>query len=331
MLSFLGLVSGIGLLIFGGSMLVRGASEVAAKLGVSPLIVGLTVVGFGTSAPELFINVIGALRGETDLAFGNVVGSNISNLALVLGITALVSPLKLHGQIVRREVPLLLLATTFITVMVLDRPLENMPSMIERSESIVLLLLFCIFIYITVNDFLRARQGDQAHVDQLVVDLEIHQAAMLEHDGRYRWLLVVAGLLLLFVGGELTVRNGTTLATGLGVPTTIIGLFLVAVGTSMPELVTSIIAAVRGESDLALGNVVGSNIFNSLIVLPASGLIAQISLPEWGIGDLLVSWVLTALLIPVFIFGDGRLDRKLGAFLLLAYFGYAAVRVNGAM
>jgi len=331
MLSFFGLVSGIGLLILGGSMLVRGASEVAAKLGVSPLIVGLTVVGFGTSAPELFINVIGALRGETDLAFGNVVGSNISNLALVLGITALVSPLKLHGQIVRREVPLLLLATTFITVMVLDRPLENMPSMIERSESIVLLLLFCIFIYITVNDFLRARNTDQVYIDQLVVDLEIHQAAKLKHDGRYRWLFVVAGFALLFVGGELTVTNGTTLATGLGVPTTIIGLFIVAIGTSMPELVTSIIAAVRGESDLALGNVVGSNIFNSLIVLPASGLISQISLPAWGIGDLLVSWVLTALLIPVFILGDGRIDRRLGAFLLIAYVVYAVVRVNAAM
>ena len=142
MLSFLGVLAGIATLIVGGALLVRGASEIATRLGVSPLIVGLTVVGFGTSAPELVINVVGALRGETGLAFGNVVGSNISNLALVLGAAAVIAPIKIQGQLVRREVPLLLLATTIITVMALDQLLEGLPGMIGRSEGFVLLSLF---------------------------------------------------------------------------------------------------------------------------------------------------------------------------------------------
>lgn len=322
MLAFIGLVVGIAMLIGGGTLLVRGASEIATRLGVSPLIVGLVVVGFGTSAPELVINVVGALRGETGIAFGNVVGSNISNLALVLGAAALITPISIQGQLVRREVPLLLLATTVITLMALDGPLEGRAAMIGRSEALVLLSLFGIFLYINVLDLVDARRSDK-----LIADIEHHQRAAIDPHSRYRWAFVAGGMALLFVGGEITVRNGVTLATSLGISSTVVGLFLVAVGTSMPELVTSIVAARRGESDLALGNVVGSNIFNSLVVLPASGLISQIPVPRGGIGDLVVSWGLAALLIPIFILLKGRLSRKTGAFLLLTYFGYAFIRI----
>ncbi len=322
MLAFIGLVTGIALLIGGGTLLVRGASEIATRLGVSPLIVGLVVVGFGTSAPELAINVFGALRGETGLAFGNVVGSNISNLALVLGAAALVAPMAIRSQLVRREVPFLLLVTAIITVMALDGPLEGLPAIISRSESVVLLSLFCIFIYINVLDFVDSRRSDK-----LIVDIEHNQFIDRDPYSRYRWLFVVGGMALLFGGGEVTVRNGVALATNLGVSATIVGLFIVAVGTSMPELVTSIIAARRGESDLALGNVVGSNFFNSLIVLPASGIISQIPVPRGGIGDLALSLVLAALLLPLFFLREARLSRKTGAFLLLLYFSYAALRI----
>jgi cation:H+ antiporter len=322
MLAFIGLVVGIAMLIGGGTLLVRGASEIATRLGVSPLIVGLVVVGFGTSAPELVINVVGALKGETGIAFGNVVGSNISNLALVLGAAALITPISIQGQLVRREVPLLLLATTVITLMALDGPLEGLPAMIGRSEALVLLSLFCIFIYMNVLDLVDARRSDK-----LIAEIEQHQRIIIDPQSRYRWAFVAGGIVLLFVGGEITVRNGVTLATSLGISSTVVGLFLVAVGTSMPELVTSIVAARRGESDLALGNVVGSNIFNSLVVLPASGLISQIPVPRGGIGDLVVSWGLAALLIPLFILREGRLSRRTGAFLLLAYFGYAFIRI----
>lgn len=325
MLSFLGLFAGIAFLIGGGVLLVRGASEIATRLGVSPLIVGLTIVGFGTSAPELVINVVGALRGETGLAFGNVVGSNISNLALVLGAAVLIAPIKIRGQLVRREVPLLLLATTVITVMALDGPLEGLPAMIGRSEAIILLSLFCIFVYINVLDFVETRESDQ-----LIADIAHNPLIEMDLHSKFRWVYVVGGMALLFFGGDMTVRNGVAIAASLGVPSTIVGLYLVAVGTSMPELVTSIVAATRGESDLALGNVVGSNIFNSLIVLPTSSLISQIPVPQGGVGDLGLSLFLTAILIPIFIFGDARLGRATGAFLLLVYFAYAVIRINFA-
>ncbi len=323
MFSFLGLFLGVALLIGGGTLLVRGATEVATRLGVSPMVVGLVIVGFGTSAPELMINVVGALRGETDIAFGNVVGSNISNLALVLGAAALIAPLYIQGQLVRREVPLLLLATCIITVMVLDVPLEGLPAMIGRSEGIILLSLFCIFIYINVLDHVELQQADP-----LIENIEHNPLIAMDPHSRFRWLFVLGGIVLLMVGGEVTVKSGVAIATSLGVPTTIVGLFMVAVGTSMPELVTSVVAALRGQSDLALGNVVGSNIFNSLIVLPASSVIAQIPLPPGGVTDLLVSVLLTALLIPIFILGEARLGRRTGSFLLLFYIVYAVARIS---
>lgn len=322
MLSFIGLFAGIAVLIGGGSLLVRGASEIATRLGVSPLVVGLTVVGFGTSAPELVINVIGALRGETDIAFGNVAGSNISNLALVLGAAILIAPIRIQGQLVRREVPLLLLATTVITVMALDQLLEGLPAMIGRSEGIILISLFCIFVYINVLDFVETRASDQ-----LIADIAHSPLIETDSHNRFRWLFVVGGMALLTIGGEMTVRNGVSIAGNLDMSPAIVGLFLIAIGTSMPELVTSIVAATRGESDLALGNVVGSNIFNSLIVLPASSLISQVPVPKGGIGDLLLSMFLTAFLVLIFLFGDARMGRKEGIFLLLLYFGYAAQRI----
>lgn len=325
MLSFVGILFGIAVLIGGGALLVRGASEIAAGFGVSPMIVGLTIVGFGTSSPELVVNILGALEGAPGLAFGNVVGSNISNLALVLGAAAILSPIAIQGEIVRRELPLLLLATTMITVMALDGPLEGMPAAIGRTDGIVLLLMFCIFIYISAQDLVRMRRKDP-----LLANIRESSIVFTPDKGRFSWLLVLAGFALLFVGGELTVRNGVEFAGQIGVSTTIIGLFVVAIGTSMPELVTSIIAARRGESDLALGNVIGSNIFNSLMVLPVSGVIAPIPVPTGGVTDLVASWVLAAVLIPIFFFGKAYLGRVSGAAFLLAYAGYAIVRVASA-
>ncbi|MGI9237868.1 MAG: calcium/sodium antiporter [Woeseiaceae bacterium] len=325
MLSFLGVVAGIVTLIIGGGLLVRGASEIATRLGVSPLVVGLTVVGFGTSAPELVINVVGALRGETAIAFGNVVGSNISNLALVLGVAILIAPIRIQGQLVRREVPLLLLATTVITVMALDNVLEGLPAIIGRSEGVILVSIFCVFAYINVLELVDARVSDQ-----LITDIAHNPVVEADPHSRFRWLFVIGGMALLAVGGEMTVRNGVSIAASLGVSPAIVGLFLIGVGTSMPELATSIVAATRGESDLALGNVVGSNIFNSLIVLPASSIISQVPVPNGGVGDLMLSLFLTAILVPIFLFGDARLGRKEGIFLLTLYIGYATTRIYTA-
>jgi cation:H+ antiporter len=325
MLSFAGIVVGITLLIAGGALLVRGASEIAAGYGISPMVVGLTIVGFGTSSPELVVNVIGATRGATGIAFGNVVGSNISNLGLVLAAAAIFSPIAIRGEVVRRELPLLLLATTMMMVMALDRPLEGATAAIGRIDAIILMLMFCIFIYIVVLDLIRIQRQDP-----LLVDIKESPMVIAPRQGRMRWILVLGGFILLFIGGELTVRNGVELATQLGVSTAIVGLFVVGVGTSMPELVTSIIAAIRREPDLALGNVIGSNIFNSLMVLPVSGAITRMPVPEGGIGDLIFSWVLAACLIPMFFVGKALLGRASGVMFLLAYLTYVIFRVNNA-
>ena len=278
MITFAGLVLGIVILIAGGTLLVRGASEIASTLGVSPMVVGLTIVGFGTSSPELVINIIGASTGATGIAFGNVVGSNISNLGLVLGAAALMHPIVIQSALVRRELPLLLLVTTITTVMALDGPLEGGEASISRTDAVVLMLLFCIFIYITVLDLMRVR-----HKDHLLAEIKTSPVVIRSTRTRFQWLFVAAGFGLLYAGGRLTIDNGVALATQLGVSTAIVGLFVVAIGTSMPELVTSAIAAARKESDLALGNIIGSNIFNSLVVLPASGVIASVPVPPGGL------------------------------------------------
>ena len=324
MSSFFGIVAGLTLLIVGGGLLVTGASQLAARFGVSPMIVGLTIVGFGTSAPELVVNIVGGLRGESALAFGNVIGSNISNLALVLGAAAMLQRIEIEGSVIRREVPLLLLVTTIMTVMALDTVLEGGTARIGVSDAVVLLLLFTLFIYITVQDVVLSKKNDA-----LLTEIEESTLVVTESVSRYNWAFLIGGFILLFVGGEMTVRYSVTFATTLGVSTTLVGLFVVAIGTSLPELITSVIAAWRKESDLALGNILGSNVFNSLIVLPASALAGTVTIPKGGVQDLAVSWLFTAALIPIFLIGRARLGRTSGIMLLIAYAAYAVIRIRG--
>lgn len=323
MLSLAGIAGGIAILILGGAMLVRGASDIATRHNVSPIIVGLVIVGFGTSSPELVVNIIGAATGASELAFGNAVGSNIANLGLILGLTVCLAPITIQGSIVRRELPLLLLATTMITVMALDGPLEGKPPVIGRSDSFVLLLVFTIFVYISILDMIRVQSKDT-----LLTEIALHTDAVATATSRPPWLMVLAGFALLYLGGEVTIRSSVSFAEIVGISEAIVGLFVVSLGTSMPELVTSVIAALRKESDLALGNIVGSNIFNSLVVLPVSGLIGKVNVPVGGVGDLAMSWLLAAILIPVFLLGKGRLGRGMGTLFLVAYAAYAVIRLT---
>ena len=324
MTSFLGILLGLALLVAGGGFLVTGASQLASRLGISPMIVGLTIVGFGTSAPELVVNIIGGLRGESGLAFGNVIGSNISNLALVLGAAALLQTIDIQSSVIRREVPLLLLVTTIVTVMALDNVLEGGTARIGVSDAVILLLLFTLFIYITVQDVILSKKNDA-----LLTEMEESPLVVTETVSRYHMAFIIAGFALLFVGGEMTVRYSVAFAAVLGVSTTLVGLFVVAIGTSLPELITSVIAAWRKEPDLALGNIHGSNVFNSLIVLPASALAGTVAIPKGGVQDLVVSWLFAAALIPIFLVGRARLGRTTGILLLVAYAAYAVIRVYG--
>jgi cation:H+ antiporter len=315
MATFFGIVFGLVLLIIGGGFL----------FGISPMIIGLTIVGFGTSAPELVVNIIGSIRGESALAFGNVIGSNISNLALVLGAAAMLQSIEIEGSVIRREVPLLLLVTTIMTVMALDTVLDGGVARIGVSDAVVLLLLFTVFVYITVQDVVLSKKNDA-----LLTEIEDSPLVVTDPISRYHWAFIVAGFALLFVGGELTVRYSVAFASVLGISTTLVGLFVVATGTSLPELITSLIAAWRKESDLALGNILGSNVFNSLIVLPASALAGTVAIPKGGVQDLIVSWLFAAALIPIFLIGRARLGRTSGMMLLAAYAAYAIMRVRGS-
>tara|TARA_R110002124_G_scaffold57084_1_gene160321 strand:- start:12039 stop:13016 length:978 start_codon:yes stop_codon:yes gene_type:complete len=317
------LVLGLVLLLLGGTGLVRGASGIASRHGVSPLLVGLTVVAFGTSAPELVVNIIGALSDETELAFGNVVGSNLANLGLVLCVAALIKPMKIEGQIVRRELPLLLLGSTVLLVMTLDKPLVGTAAQISRSDGVILLLLFGIFVYLTISDVLRQREDPLiANMNQLNTMIPPRLVASFQAD----WLFTVFGIVALAIGGQLTISQGAKLAELLGLSPVVIGMMVVAIGTSLPELVTSIIAAFNDESDLCVGNVIGSNIFNCLFVLPISALINPLPLPAGGVVDILLTLGFTVVLLFVFFYGRATMNRKIAAALLASYLGYMALR-----
>ena len=320
------LIVGLLLLLAGGTGLVKGASAIANHYGVSPLIVGLTVVAFGTSSPELVVNIVGAVRGETELAFGNVSGSNLANIGLVLATAAIFRPITIEGQLVRRELPLLLLGTTILLIMALDRPLNGLDPILTRSDGLILLLIFSIFIYMTISDYLFTKRQDP--LMQNILEMEEMLPKPVATGVLANWLFVIVGIIALTGGGQLTIVHGAMLAEKLGVEPVIIGMVIVAIGTSMPEFVTSIIAAFNKESDLCVGNVVGSNIFNSLVVLPISALVRPLPVPKGGLLDVGMSLLLAAAIILIFFFRKAHMSRRTGVLLLLVYLGYMIMRTT---
>ncbi len=314
------LIFGLMLLLGGGAAMVRGASGLAEGYGVPPLVVGLTVVAFGTSAPELVVNVLGALEGQTELAFGNISGSNLANIGLVLGSAAIITPMTLQGKIIRRELPLFLLGTTVLLIMMLDPLLRGERSVIDRSDGLIMLLLFGIFIYLTVWDFIRQ---DHDPLLTTIGELDIVSHA----ENRTNWILVIGGVVGLAIGGQITIIQGTELAETAGIPPVIVGMLVLAIGTSLPELITSIFAAMKGEADLCVGNVIGSNIFNGLFVLPISAMVNPLIVPDGGVLDILVSLTFAVFLIPIFIFGKALMNRQVGILFVIAYLAYMTFRV----
>jgi cation:H+ antiporter len=313
-------VAGIVLLLGGGEGMVRGAASLAQRLGVSPLAVGLTVVAFGTSAPELAVNVTAALAGTPAVAFGNILGSNMANIGLIVALAGAIRPLPITSVIVRREVPMMLLATAVAAAVGLDELLTGAPSVFDRGDGVVLLLLFTVFVYYTVNDVLaqRTARQDAATGLQGGVPGELGLPASLG--------LTAAGLAALLVGARLTVAGAVDLARDFGVPEEIIGLTLVAVGTSLPEMSASLVATVRGHSDLAIGNVVGSNVFNLLMILGTTAVIRPVPIPERGAHDVVVVGVLSLLLWAATASNGRRIIRAESALLFAVYFGYVAQR-----
>lgn len=321
--SFL-LVSGLALLLGGGNFLVTGASALARNLGVSPLVIGLTVVAFGTSAPELSINLLAALQGNSGISFGNIIGSNIANIGLILGLTAMVRPLSIESVIISREIPMMILVSLIALIAGSDVVLRSSPDVFDRSDGLVFLLLFGVFMYYTIGDVLKKKH------DPLVEEAEAFAGGKGLKDTALNLGMFFGGLAGLIAGGKLSVDAAVGIAGLLGVPQVIIGLTVVAIGTSLPELVTSLVAVFQGKADIAVGNVVGSNIFNLLLVNGTCSVLNPVAVPQsGGIFDLLMMVALSLFLLPMGMTHGRKIVRWEGALLLLLYLGYTVWRVAG--
>ncbi|MCA9595613.1 MAG: calcium/sodium antiporter [Myxococcales bacterium] len=306
------LVLGVVALYFGAEWLVRGAAGLARMLGVSPLVVGLTVVSYGTSAPELAVSTVAALDGKSDIALGNVVGSNIANIGLILGITALIAPPLVQGSLLRRELPVLLLATAAI-------PVFLMGGEIHRWEGILLVLGALLFTIATLKWSGRASPESEELPD--VPEAGGSKIGLA--------LLSLLGLGVLLVGGKVFVTGAVGMALQLGMSERVVGLTVVAVGTSLPELAASLVAAMRGHSEIAVGNVVGSNIFNVLLILGTASALRPITgdLSAMRL-DLAVVGLLTVLCV-ISMRAQRRIPRWEGGVFLAIYVSFLALLVAG--
>ena len=313
-----GLVAvGLVVLTLGADALVRGAGALALRLGLSALVVGLTVVAFGTSSPEMAVSAEAALSGDSAIALGNVVGSNLFNLALILGVTALIRPLTVDPALVRRDLPVMLAATVAVVVFLLD-------GVVSRFEGVLLLASLVGYTGISIRASRReARSADAERSD------EARAAAEAARGPLWKALAgLVGGLAALVVGAGWLLGGAVSLAEGVGVSPAVIGLTLVAAGTSLPELATSVVAARRGQPEIALGNVVGSNTFNGLGVLGLAAVLHPVEQGGVTWPTLLAMLAVSALAVGL-VWVRGRLGRAEGAVLILAYAAYAATLFAG--
>ena len=312
-MSYVLLIIGFVLLIKGASFLVDGAASLGRRLNVSDLVIGLTVVAFGTSTPELFVNIFASIKGNTDIAIGNILGSNIANIFLILGISAVIFPLAVSKGTVWKEIPLSLLAALLLGVMANDRLIDKSSvSVLTRIDGIVFISFFIIFIYYSVSIAKRIEGIDE--------QLPRKQYGLLKS-----FLLTIGGLIGLGIGGNLIVDSAAYIASKLGISESLIGLTVVAVGTSLPELATSAVAAYKKNVEIAVGNVVGSNIFNIFFVLGLSSIIKPLPLQAGCNIDIGVV-ILASLLLFISMFTGKKhsLDRWEGIVLITLYCSYIA-------
>jgi len=312
LLAAVAIILGLVFLVWGADRFVIGAAALARNLGVPPLLIGLTVVGFGTSAPEILVAVIAALQGNPGIAVGNAIGSNIANIALILGVTALVAPLTVESGMLRREYPLLMAVSLLAFLLLYDGSLDQIDG-----------VLLLIGLMISLGLLIRLSQQQQGGADRLAVEIEADLPPSLSTAAASGWFLV--GLVVLVTGSRSLVWGSVEVATALGVSDLVIGLTIVAVGTSLPELATSIISALKNEHELAIGNVVGSNMWNLLAVLSAPGLLAPGPIsPEVMVRDLPIMLLLT---LALFLMGRtartrGIINRVEGSLLLSCFVTY---------
>ncbi|MBU4294446.1 MAG: calcium/sodium antiporter [Desulfobulbaceae bacterium] len=316
-LPILALISGLALLVWSADRFVEGSASTARHFGMPPLLIGMVIVGFGTSAPEMVVSAISAFQGNPAIALGNAYGSNITNIALILGLTALISPITVHSQVLRKELPILTAISTLAAWQLWDGE-------ITRVDAFVLLGVFAGLMTWTIWQGMRKKDdtlGREMEQELDVQAMPLPRAVL--------WLVV--GLVLLIVSSRILVWGAVEIAHGLGVSDLIIGLTIVAVGTSLPELASSIIATRKGEHDIALGNILGSNLFNTLAVVGIAGTIHPMAVgPEVFSRDILV---MAALTVSLFVIGygfkgPGRINRVEGGALLVCYICYTAYLIS---
>ena len=322
LLNIVFLILGLVLILVGANALTDGASSLAKKWGMSDLVIGLTVVAFGTSAPELVISVMSSIEGNAGIAIGNVVGSNIFNICAIGGITAMVSPIVVSKGVMRADIPLVILSAIVLLVMgnfvLLDGGAENI---VTRVDGIILLLFFMIFMYHTFSVAKETPAGEA----------EGEEVAKMKEMPMWKAVLwVIGGLAGLIYGGDRFVAGASGLASGLGVSDAVIGLTIVAAGTSLPELATSVTAALKGKAGIAVGNIIGSNIFNIFLVLGCAATVRPLPFGNVGNVDLLV---LVGTSILFWIFGYAYKERTItrleGALLFLCYVAYMIWTIVG--
>lgn len=311
-IDFILLICGFTILIYGANILVDGGAALARRLNVSAIVIGLTIVAFGTSAPELVVNVVSSVKGSSALALGNVLGSNIFNILVILGVTALMVPLGVKRTTAWIEIPMALSAAVLLLLMI-----ENgISEVITRTEGVWLLGLFVVFLIYT---FALAKYGGAGDGEEFKIrDFSVAKSVL--------W--VVLGVTGLVVGGRLLVDSAVSIAHNLGISERIIGLTIVSIGTSLPELATSVIAARKKNAGIAIGNVVGSNLFNTFMILGMSATITPVEMPQGGLADLVVNIIAAGMLFLFVLIGrNSRINRVEGGILLVLYILYLCIMI----
>lgn len=310
-------VISLAVLLFSAKYFVDSAALLAESAGISPVVIGMTVVAFGTSAPELVVNTLAAYRGETGLAFGNIAGSCIVNSGFVLAITALIRPLRVETSIITREIPMLIAAVAALLILSADYVLN-------RADGLVLLLLFGIFLYYTAiyAAAKRALEGPDPFAEEIAATAGTRKPAAKDA------LILLASLAAVSISAGYAVDGASALARVFGMSESLIGLTIVSLGTTLPELTTCVIAARRGNADIALGNVVGSNLFNVMAIGGSVAATRAVPIPPGGQLDLAAMALLTVVLLPIAVRSGRQVTRGEGAFLLALYLAYLTFRLT---
>ena len=304
------------MLVKGADFFVEGSSTIAKYLKIPSIIIGLTIVAMGTSAPEAAVSIIAGINGSNDIAISNVIGSNLFNLLVVIGVSAVIKPITIQNQIIKKEYPFMLIATIGLIVMSFDVVIGNSTvNVITRSEAIILLIFMCIFMYSIISSALQSRKASKGEDSEKP-----------KHSILISIIFTIGGLAGIIIGGQFVVDSAEQIALGFGMSETLVGLTIVAVGTSLPELVTSIVAAKKGESDIAIGNVVGSNIFNILFVLASSAVITPMGINSLCLTDLLIL-IAASLFAYVFCITKNKVSRTEGIILTAMYVVYLAYAI----